>query len=80
MEEKILEVGYLYFSKVDYDFIRQHFLDIFTICERYVSSRELDIELEVTDSQTDNLDNKILIAIGDSVIDSREIHRQKLES
>lgn len=52
----------------------------FTICERYVSSRELDIELEVTDSQTDNLDNKILIAIGDSVIDSRGIHRQKLKS
>ncbi|MDM8281129.1 hypothetical protein QUW35_10700 [Ligilactobacillus agilis] len=60
------EVGYLYFSKVDYDFIRQHFPDIFAICEQYVSSREPDIELTVTDSQTDMIDNKVLMAIGSS--------------
>ena len=53
------EVGYLYFSKVDYDFIRQHFPDIFAICEQYVSSRE-------PDSQTDMIDNKVLMAIGSS--------------
>ena len=53
------EVGYLYFSKVDYDFIRQHFPDIFAICEQYVSSREPDM-----------IDNKVLMAIGSSATDS----------
>lgn len=60
------DIGYLYFSKTDYDFIKLHFPDIFAICEQYVSSREPDIELTVTDSQTDMIDNKVLMAIGSS--------------
>lgn len=60
------DIGYLYFSKTDYDFIKLHFPDIFAICEQYVSSREPDIELTVTDSQTDMIDNKVLMAIGNS--------------
>ena len=51
------DIGYLYFSKTDYDFIKLHFPDIFAICEQYVSSRE-------PDSQTDMIDNKVLMAIG----------------
>ena len=60
------DIGYLYFSQDDYSFIKEHFPDIFAICEQYVSSREPDIELTVTDLQTDMIDNKVLMAIGSS--------------
>src|SRR5699024_11516888 len=69
------DIGYLYFSKTDYDFIKLHFPDIFAICKQYVSSREPDIELTVTDSQTDMIDNKVLMAIGRS-----EEHTSELQS
>lgn len=60
------EVGYLSFSVADYDFIRIHFPKLHSLFEQYVLSRNPKIELEVTDAETDMLDNKVLMTIGDS--------------
>lgn len=64
------DVGYLYFSQSDYNFIAKHFPNLHAEFERFVTKRDPDIELQVTDSQTEMLDNKVLMIIGDSVNDS----------
>lgn len=64
------DVGYLYFSQSDYNFIAKHFPNLHTEFERFVTKRDPDIELQVTDSQTEMLDNEVLMVIGDSANDS----------
>lgn len=60
------EVGYLYFSRKDYDFIAKHFPNLHASFEQFVSGRHPEVELQVTDDQTEILDNKVLMTIGDS--------------
>ena len=62
------EVGYLYFSQDDYAFIAKHFPNLHAKFEQFVSSRDPEIELKVTDQQTEMLDNKVLMIIGDSAM------------
>ena len=60
------EVGYLYFRRDDYEFIKIAFPDIYAALEQFVINRVPEVELQVNDEQTDMLDNKILMAIGES--------------
>lgn len=60
------DVGYLYFRRDDYEFIKTAFPNIYTALEQFVINRVPEVELQVNDEQTDMLDNKILMAIGES--------------
>lgn len=60
------EIGYLYFSFEDYLFIQKHFPKLYKAFEKYVDDRSKEIRLAVTDKICDELDNKVLLTIGDS--------------
>ena len=60
------DVGYLYFRRDDYEFIKTAFPDIYTALEQFVINRSPEIELQVNDEQTDMLGNKVLMTIGES--------------
>ena len=60
------EVGYLYFNRSDYACLKMHFPGLYLELERFVTKRYPEVELQVTDTQTEMLDNKVLMLIGDS--------------